>query len=251
MRSEQKPAAGRVACTQPRWAVRARVPGVPVRGGRRSRRRPAAVLALAAAGGLALAGCSAGVQPARAPGPTNGPASPSPASASGSPVVSLSPAGAATPSPVPARVTDHPCACLATRRASCLPLSRADLHRLRELYLTARRIPGRDVAGLDYSCGATLISTGVQWASASFVPSSRVSLTVGVGFQDGGATGVYQRVPGGSWQFLGLSGEPFACSPSLHFPAALRPLWHISPCTDGAAPGQDPQARTTSNSASH
>jgi hypothetical protein len=105
------------------------------------------------------------------------------------------------------------------------------LRQLRKLYLAARHIPGRDVAGMYYSCGGTLISTGVQWASASFLRSSRVPLRVAVGFQDGGAIGTYERVPGGSWRFMGQALEPFNCWARLHFPAAIRTLWHLSPCS--------------------
>ena len=147
------------------------------------------------------------------------------------PTVSPSPAATATPSPAPLGLTDEPCACPAsTQQATCLPLSQADLGQLLELYVAERHISSRDVAGLAGHCGGTLISTGAQWATASFAPSPRAPLNVAVGFQDGADTGIYRRDPGGSWQFVTVGGEAFACAGGSRLPAAIRTLWHVAPC---------------------
>jgi hypothetical protein len=71
-------------------------------------------------------------------------------------------------------------------------------------------------------------------------PSARARQATAVGFQDGAATGIFTRLPGGAWTVAGLEGQPSGCA--VRIPTAVRCLWHLPGCP--AMEGQPaPRAR--------
>lgn len=72
---------------------------------------------------------------------------------------------------------------------------------------------------------AAVVSTGVDWAVASYSPTAGVALAQQVAFQDGAGTAIFSRAPGSSWRVVAPGAEPLACDSVL--PAAVRAAWRL------------------------
>jgi hypothetical protein len=129
-----------------------------------------------------------------------------------------------------------------TARAEELPASSADQATLLHLYLKARGLP----AGAATSAGNGLLHVavmrdGAEWALASFAPARGLRPSLLVRFQDGAATGIFQRSPGRPWQFVQAGVEPVGCDTAV--PAAVRVAWNVTAkISCGAGPSSSPQA---------
>ncbi len=95
-------------------------------------------------------------------------------------------------------------------------------------YALFRDIPAGDVSVVRPGTVRTAYdrSTKTYWATASFLPSTRASTAVLLGFQDGGSTGLFSRHGSAQWRMIGYGSQPVSCSSSL--PAAVRRSWHAS-----------------------
>jgi hypothetical protein len=102
-------------------------------------------------------------------------------------------------------------------------------------FAAGRHLPAADVAGVRASTLHVGSAAGRQWAIASFIPAKSAAQSVGVGFQDGSATGVFTETHG-TWRLVqtGL----YVCGDGL--PATLRRAWHLA---DPAVCGQSPAAQ--------
>jgi hypothetical protein len=89
-------------------------------------------------------------------------------------------------------------------------------------------IPPADVTGLArgslYYAYDPAAST--YWALASFVPSAAAPQNVLVGFQDGGATGLFTKAGRGTWQ-VRQGGVPGICAELKFFPPAVLTAWSL------------------------
>jgi len=125
---------------------------------------------------------------------------------------------AAAPSPTPTAIQN-------------LIISSAEKSQLTAAYVASKRISISDLAGGGPTAGSVYYaydpSTEIYWALASFTPSSTASLTVQVGFQDGGSYGMYKKAGSGAWQ-LQQPGFPEICGEVKFFPQAVLTTWGIS-----------------------
>jgi len=94
-------------------------------------------------------------------------------------------------------------------------------------YAAYRKIPASDVRGVPGSVYyAYQPSAGTYWAMASYEPTSGDSLSVEVGFQDGGGDGFYKRTGNGPWQVI-QGGEPEICEELKFFPQQVLAAWSL------------------------
>ncbi len=90
-----------------------------------------------------------------------------------------------------------------------------------------RDIPASDAHGLPGSVYyAHQPATGTFWAKATWEPTNGDSLTVQVGFQDGGSDGFYKKTGNGPWQVI-LGGEPEVCEELKFFPQQVLAAWSL------------------------
>jgi hypothetical protein len=104
---------------------------------------------------------------------------------------------------------------------------------LTQAFETARHIPGSAIAGIRAGTLHTGTANGTEWAIASFTPSASAGKQLAAGFQDGAATGVFNK-RSDAWHLVktGLYG----CGVGL--PAALKTAWHLADpaaCTESIA----------------
>jgi hypothetical protein len=97
------------------------------------------------------------------------------------------------------------------------------------LYAAYRHIPVTDIApAASGQVLGALVQAGGEWAMIHWEPSSGAPQRAVAGFQDGGGTAIFTRVPGGVWTVAGVGGEPGACAVSI--PSAVRALWRLPGC---------------------
>jgi hypothetical protein len=77
-------------------------------------------------------------------------------------------------------------------------------------------------------------ATDRYWALATFEPSRTASLTVTVGFQDGGAIGLFTKIGTGTWHVV-AGGIPTICGEVQFFPRAVLTAWSLPTDTTGVA----------------
>lgn len=165
---------------------------------------------------IAVTGCSA----SSAPGTAATAASQSASTAASAPpaVTSSATAPAVTPSAATA----------SSGGIRNLAVSTAVRSELLAAFAAAKDIPASDVAGsvpnsIYYAYDP---ATGTYWASASYEPLATDSLTVRVGFQDGGSDGLFKKSGNGPWQVT-LGGEPLICADLRFFPQAVLKAWSL------------------------
>jgi len=94
-------------------------------------------------------------------------------------------------------------------------------------YAAYRKIPASDVQGVPGSVYyAYQPSAGTYWAMASYEPASGDSLSVEVGFQDGGGDGLYKRTGNGAWQ-VSQGSAPEICTELRFFPQQVLAAWSL------------------------
>jgi len=177
-------------------------------------------LALLATAGMCA--CSASQAPNNG-GPGNGQTNvPAPTAATSQ---GATPAAAA-PSPTPSGVQD-------------LVISSTEKGDLTAAFVAFKGISLSDIAGADPTPGTTYYAydaaTDTYWALASFTPSSTASQNVQVGFQDGGAQGMFKKVGAGAWQ-VQQGAIPAWCAESKFFPLPVMAVW-LMPTTRPAGLG--------------
>jgi PKD domain/CHAP domain len=104
---------------------------------------------------------------------------------------------------------------------------------LAQAFTAGRHVAGSAVGSIRPGSLHTGTADGTQWAIASFLPKKSDSPELAIGFQDGAATGVFERT-NGSWRLV--STGLYGCAVGL--PAALKKAWHIdspSLCTESAS----------------
>ncbi|MGH3171287.1 MAG: PKD domain-containing protein, partial [Trebonia sp.] len=94
---------------------------------------------------------------------------------------------------------------------------------LARAYEAGHRLPASAVGGVRAGTLHTGTSGGHEWAIASFAPAKSVTSAQSVAFQDGAASGVFEKT-GGAWHLV-RSGST-VCGEGL--PAALKTAWHIT-----------------------
>jgi hypothetical protein len=95
------------------------------------------------------------------------------------------------------------------------------------VYAAYRSIPASDVRGIPGTVYyAYQPATGTYWAKAGYEPASGDSLTVQVGFQDGGGDGFYKKTGSGPWRVI-LGGEPEICEELRYFPQPVLAAWSL------------------------
>jgi hypothetical protein len=94
-------------------------------------------------------------------------------------------------------------------------------------YAADKRIPASDVRGVPGSVYYAYVpATATYWAMATYGPVSTDSLTVEVGFQDGGSDGLFKKTGSGPWQVT-LGGEPVTCEVLRFYPQAVLQAWSM------------------------
>jgi hypothetical protein len=94
-------------------------------------------------------------------------------------------------------------------------------------YAAFRKIPTSDMRGLpDSVYYAYQPATGTYWAKATYEPTSGDSLTVQVGFQDGGSDAFYKKTGSGPWEVT-IGGEPEVCEELRFFPRQVLAAWAL------------------------
>jgi hypothetical protein len=94
---------------------------------------------------------------------------------------------------------------------------------LTQAFEASRHIPASAVGGIRTGTLHTGTANGRQWAAASFEPAKSASTEASVAFQDGAASGVFEKA-GGAWRLVRAGSG--ACGAGL--PAALKTAWHIA-----------------------
>lgn len=94
---------------------------------------------------------------------------------------------------------------------------------LARAYEVGRRLPASAVGGIRPGTTHTGMAGGHEWAIASFTPAKSATSAESVAFQDGAASGVFEKT-GGVWHLI-RSGST-ECGQGL--PAALKTAWHIA-----------------------
>ena len=113
-----------------------------------------------------------------------------------------------------------------------LTLSRTGQQQLLRLYAAHQHIPVSDIARIRPGTVVAKTSNGEEWALEGFVVSPRAPQAVAVGFQDGGSSGVFTRLPGKSWRIAGLGLSPLACDAKI--PGSVRRSWGYGSCPAAA-----------------
>jgi PKD domain-containing protein/CHAP domain-containing protein len=111
---------------------------------------------------------------------------------------------------------------------------------LAQAFTAARHVAGSAVGSIRPGSLHTGTADGRQWAIASFLPKKSDSAEMAISFQDGAATGVFEKTHG-SWRLV--STGLYGCAVGL--PASLKKAWHIgspSLCTRSAS-SQEAAAR--------
>jgi hypothetical protein len=179
----------------------------------------AVLLALVAATGIT--GCTG------SSGPGASTASQPASLAASASLAATSPAAASSrPAPAPAATSSAaPPASATVKNLIVTPAMRSELL---AAYAAFRKIPASDVRGVPGTVYYAYVpATGTYWALAEYEPVSGDSLTVEVGFQDGGSVGFFKRAGSGPWQ-VSLGGEPEACTRPLFFPRPVLAAWSLS-----------------------
>jgi hypothetical protein len=137
-------------------------------------------------------------------------------------------ASAAAPSPAAsAPAVTSSAAPSASGAVQNLAVSGAVRSDLLTAYAAYRHIPASDAHGLPGSVYyAYQPATGTYWAKATWEPANGDSLTVQVGFQDGGSDGFYKKSGNGPWQVI-LGGEPEVCEELKFFPLQVLAAWSL------------------------
>lgn len=94
---------------------------------------------------------------------------------------------------------------------------------LTQAFETSQRVPGSAIGGIRSGTLRTGTAGGHQWATAGFAPAKSATQQQSVAFQDGAASGVFEKT-GGTWHLV-RSG-PDACGTGL--PASLKTAWHVT-----------------------
>ena len=117
----------------------------------------------------------------------------------------------------------------ATASVQNLVATAADKAALTVAFVASKNVPTQDIAGTDPGTVyyAYVPSTKMYWALASFLPTPAASQQTLVGLQDGGRTGIFTRVPAGSWTWIFLGSFPF-CPSRTAIPPAVRTVWGLS-----------------------
>jgi len=180
---------------------------------------PARLLALGALVALALtaAACSSGSSSGSTTTLATSPATTSAGGGSSS---------SSTTSSTDAMGTTTTTSATAVQNLQVSPAVRATLT---STFVNYKAIPASDVSGtvpnsvyLAYDP-----TTKTTWALAQFSPSSTASQQTLVGFQDGGALGLFKMQAGGAWT-VQTGGDAYACSESKYFPATVLAAWDIA-----------------------
>jgi hypothetical protein len=170
-------------------------------------------VALGLLAAIGVSGCTAGSAPVAA-------TASQPASLAASAPAATVPSGtasapAATSSAVPT----------ASGAVMNLLVSAAVRSELLTAYAAYRNIPVSDVQGVPGSVYyADQPATGTYWAKALYGSTSGDSLTVQVGFQDGGSDAFYKKTGSGPWQ-VAQAGEPGICAMLRFFPQPVLAAW--------------------------
>jgi hypothetical protein len=94
---------------------------------------------------------------------------------------------------------------------------------LARAFETGEKVPGSVMGGVRAGTLHTGTANGHEWAIASFAPARSVTSAETEAFQDGAASGLFEKT-GGAWHLV-RSGST-ACGDGV--PAALRQAWHIA-----------------------
>ena len=94
---------------------------------------------------------------------------------------------------------------------------------LAQAFETSQQVPGSVIGGIRAGTMHTGTANGHEWATASFAPAKSVTSAETEAFQDGAASGVFEKT-GGAWHLV-RSGST-TCGDGL--PAALKSAWHIA-----------------------
>lgn len=101
--------------------------------------------------------------------------------------------------------------------------SSAQATALTQAFEAGRHIPGSVIGGIRPGTLHTGTADGTEWAIASFTPSASASKQVAAGFQDGAATGVFNK-QNGQWRLVKTG--PYGCGEGL--PATLKKAWGLA-----------------------
>lgn len=184
---------------------------------------PGAALALALLAAVAIAGCTSGSAPVASTSsqPASLAASAPPAATTPAATSSLPSATASAPAVTSSAA---PSSSGAVQNLIVSPAVRSELL---AAYAAFRNIPVSDVRGVPGSVYyADVPATATYWAEAHYEPASGDSLTVQVGFQDGGGDAFYKKTGSGAWQ-VSLGGEPVVCAALKFFPLPVLAAWSL------------------------
>ena len=174
---------------------------------------PRVVTALGLLAAIGVSGCRASSAPGPVAATASQPASLT-ASAPASPATSV-PAVASSARPTSSGGVQNLIVAAAVRSA------------LLAAYAANRSIPASDVQGVPGSVYYAYVpATATYWAWAKYEPASTDSLTVQVGFQDGGGDGFFKKAGSGPWQVT-IGGEPVTCGALRFFPQAVLLAWSL------------------------
>ena len=116
----------------------------------------------------------------------------------------------------------------ATTSAQSAPLSAADQTALVHAYAAYQKIPVSDIGGIQSGSthAAVEASTGVEWATATVLPSRTTPEAIQFRLQDGGSIGVFTRQGTSAWTMRTVGGEPFPCGDTV--PADVAAAWGMT-----------------------